>query len=76
MFSVVIVGPKQVLFEGEAARVFLRGDEGEFELLEHHAPLVSVLGRGRIVIDGTKAIPIKRGVARFNRNALVVLAES
>lgn len=76
MFSVVILNPKRVLFEGQASRVFLQGDEGEFELLEYHAPIVSVLRKGRIVIDGVKFIKISGGVARFDQNALVVLAEA
>ena len=76
MFSVIIVNPKQVLFEGQAEKVFLQGDEGEFEILEYHNRIISLLRRGKIVIDGKKIIKIKGGIARFNQNNLVVLAES
>ena len=33
MFSVVILNPQKILFEGQAKKVFLKGDEGEFEIL-------------------------------------------
>lgn len=76
MFSVIVVNPKQVLFEGQAERVFLRGDEGEFEVLDYHAPIISLLRKGKIIIDGKKFLTINGGIARFDQNNLVVLAES
>lgn len=76
MFSVIVVNPKQVLFQGQAERVFLRGDEGEFEVLDYHAPIISLLRKGRIIIDGKKYLAINGGIARFDQNNLVVLAES
>lgn len=75
MFHVTVVTPQKVLFEGEASKTFLQGDEGEFELLDYHAPILSVLGKGRIVIDEKQYIDIRGGIARFDRNALTVLAE-
>lgn len=76
MFPVTIVNPQKVLFEGQAEKVFLQGDEGEFEVLEYHRPIISCLRKGRIVIDGKKILKIKGGIARFEQNSLVVLAES
>ena len=76
MFPMVVVNPKKILFEGQATKVFLQGDKGEFEILEYHSPIMSVLRKGRIVIDGKKFISIKGGIARFDQNTLVVLAES
>ena len=76
MFSVIIVNPKEVIFEGNADRVFLQGDEGEFEVLEYHNPIMSLLRKGKIVIDGKKVIKVKGGIARFDNNSLVVLTET
>ena len=76
MFDVTILNPQRVLFEGKAEKVFLQGNEGEFEILDYHAPLMSLLKEGKIVIDGKKSLAIKRGIARFAQNSLVVLAES
>ena len=76
MFHVTVLNPQSVLFEGDAESVFLPGDEGEFELLTHHAPIVSVLRAGKIVIDWKTAIAIQKGMVKFLNNDCVVLAET
>lgn len=70
-----VLSPKQVVFEGEARSVFLPGDRAEFEILDHHAPIVSLLRRGAIAIDWDRRIPVKRGVMKFDRNECLVLIE-
>lgn len=70
-----ILNPKHVLFQGEAKSVFLPGDLAEFELLDFHAPIVSLLRPGRVVIDGKKGIPIKQGMVRFDNNECMILVE-
>ena len=64
-----------MLFEGEAGSVFLPGDLAEFELLDFHSPIVSLLRPGRVVIDWEKEIPIKRGMVKFDNNECVILVE-
>jgi F-type H+-transporting ATPase subunit epsilon len=73
--KVTVLSPKQVVFEGEARSVFLPGDRAEFEILDHHAPIVSLLRRGAIAIDWDRRIPVKRGVMKFDRNECLVLIE-
>jgi len=73
--KVTILNPKHVMFEGEAASVFLPGEEGEFELLDYHSPLISLLGRGSVVVDWKTSVPIRSGIVKFNRNECVVLVE-
>ena len=75
MFKVSILNPKRVLFQGEAWSVFVGGDQGEFELLEYHSPILSILNEGEILIDQKKFIKIKGGILRFHHNELVVLVE-
>jgi F-type H+-transporting ATPase subunit epsilon len=72
---VKILNPKHVLFEGEAKSVFLPGDMAEFELLDHHAPIVSLLNRGEVVVDWEKKIPITKGMVKFDRNECMILVE-
>lgn len=74
-FDVTVLNPKRLLFEGKAESVFLKGDMGEFELLAYHSPLISVLKEGSIIIDWRWGIPIKKGLARFLQNSLIVLVE-
>lgn len=76
MCKVLVLNPERVLFEGEAHSIFLQGDEGEFEVLDYHSPVMSLLRRGKILIDGKKYLAIKGGIARFFHNTLVVLAEA
>ena len=73
--KVRILNPKHVLFEGEAKSVFLHGDMAEFEILDYHAPIVSLLRPGNVVIDWKTAIPIKKGMVKFDRNECVILVE-
>jgi len=40
-----ILTPDKKVFEGEVNSVSLPGTMGSFEVLNHHAPLISTLGR-------------------------------
>jgi F-type H+-transporting ATPase subunit epsilon len=73
--KVSILNPKHTIFEGEAQSVFLPGDMAEFELMDFHAPIVSLLRPGRIVVDWKVAIPIKRGMVKFDNNECKALVE-
>lgn len=72
---IYVLNPMRVLFEGEAQSVSFPGDQGEFELLDHHAPILSLLRVGHLTIDWTIRIPIKKGIVKFDQNECVVLVE-
>jgi F-type H+-transporting ATPase subunit epsilon len=73
--KVTILSPKKLVYEGEAVSVMLTGDEAEFELLDHHAPIVSLLRPGFVTINWEQRVPIKRGMVRFENNECVILTE-
>ena len=75
MFHITILNPKHVIFDGDAESVFLPGDQGEFEILTYHAPIVSLLEPGVVKIDWKKSIPIKNGMVRFDNNECIILVE-
>ena len=75
MFRITILNPKHVVYEGEAESVFLPGDKGEFEVLSEHAPIVSLLRRGNVVVDWKTSIPLKSGMVKFDNNECVILVE-
>ena len=75
MFDLKVVSPRRVLFDNAVDRVFLDGDDTEYELLSFHAHLVGVLQKGTIVIDNKKAIPIEKGIVRFYENQCLILVE-
>jgi F-type H+-transporting ATPase subunit epsilon len=64
-----------VIHEGEADSLFLPGDRGEFEIQDHHAPLISLLRRGPVIVDWKQHVPIKNGIVKFDRNECVILVE-
>ncbi len=73
--KLTILSPKQVIFEDEAESVFLPGDLAEFEVLDYHVPIVSLLRTGNVVVDGDKKIPIRKGMIKFDRNECMILVE-
>lgn len=48
-----IVTPEQTLYSGEVESVSVPGVSGEFQMLDHHAPIVSLLGEGKVKIFGS-----------------------
>ncbi len=54
-----IITPEEVLFRGEVSAVQLPGKNGLFQLLNDHAPLISTLAKGTVVLrlaDATKTL--------------------
>ena len=46
-----IVTPEKVILSAQVTSVAVPGVEGEFQMLENHAPIVSVLEEGKVKID-------------------------
>lgn len=75
-----IVTPDQKLFDGEAQIVTLPGVTGQFQVLNRHAPLISVLEKGAIKVREDKkgkehTFLVEGGVVEVLNNHVVVLAE-
>lgn len=47
-----IVSPEATLFSGEVTSVTVPGINGEFQMLENHAPIVSLLQEGSVKVQG------------------------
>ncbi|MBI3602042.1 MAG: hypothetical protein HY209_04020 [Candidatus Omnitrophica bacterium] len=75
MFKATILNPQRTIFEAEVRSVFLPGIEGEFEVMEFHKPIISLLRAGEIVIDWQKSVTISRGVVMVSTKELVALVE-
>ncbi|MCD4729143.1 MAG: ATP synthase F1 subunit epsilon [Bacteroidales bacterium] len=76
--TIEIINPDETIFSGEADVVQLPGKDGSFEILNNHAPLISVLKEGKIkVVDKNKKtqfFEIKGGVIEVLRNKILILA--
>lgn len=73
-----LVTPDKKVFEGEVESVKMPGSLGGFEVLDHHASLISSLGKGKVVIrskDGQE-FTIDGGVAEVKDNKVIILAET
>ena len=75
MFKCTVMSSKTLLFEEEVSSVFLTGDQGEYELLAYHFPVLGILKQGNIIIDWKNSIPVKSGIMRFLANECVILVE-
>jgi len=47
-----IVSPEATLFAGEVTSVTVPGVNGEFQILTNHAPIVSLLQKGQVKVQG------------------------
>ena len=76
-----ILTPEAKVFSGEVYGVQMPGQDGLFEVLDKHAPMVSALGKGNIKILNTKnsvspeTYAIDGGFAEILNNRVTVLAE-
>ena len=74
-----IITAESQLYSGEVTSVKLPGMDGEFEILNNHAPVISTLDKGVIrVIDNnnkTENFEVNGGVIEMQNNNLIVLAD-
>ena len=80
MFHVLLLNARlknreDILFEGDARSVFLPGEEGEFEVLDFHKPLISRLKKGVIVVDNEKEFPVEGGVVKMRYQSMVAMVD-
>ena len=52
MLRVSVISPERTVFEGEADMVVAPGFDGELGILSGHAPLMTLLGRGTLRVEG------------------------
>ncbi len=77
-FHFDLVSPEKVLFSGEVEQVDVPGAEGDFGVLEGHAPFVTVVRPGMLTVwaDGKEEkIVVLGGFAEVSAKGLTVLAD-
>lgn len=62
-----IVSPEATLFKGEVISVAVPGINGEFQMLNNHAPIVSLLAKGNVKINAQNIKIEKEFVSKFNK---------
>lgn len=74
LLNVSILNLSRVVFEGQAAKVIVTGEEGVFEVLPFHKRILSRLITGVVVVD-EQSFPIKRGIIKADQNKVTVILE-
>lgn len=62
-----IVSPEAKLFSGEITSIYLPGVDGDFQILNNHAPIVSLLKKGTVKIAATSFTLSKEAEAKLTR---------
>ena len=78
-FIAQILTPEGSLFEGDVTGVKMPGTEGSFEVKANHAPIVSTLEEGDVLVrksEGETNYKIFGGFVEVAENKLTLLAES
>jgi F-type H+-transporting ATPase subunit epsilon len=78
-FHFDLVSPEKLLFAGEVNQVDLPGAEGDMGVLAGHAPLVTALRPGIVIVHrdgGDQRVVVSGGFAEVSGSALTVLADT
>lgn len=79
-FHFELVAPERLVFSGDVEFVIVPGTEGEFTVLKDHAPIVSALRPGIVVIEETPAairrLFVRGGYAEITPSGLTILADN
>ncbi|HTZ67341.1 MAG TPA: F0F1 ATP synthase subunit epsilon [Roseiarcus sp.] len=79
-FHFELVSPDKVLFNGAAQSVLVPGAEGDFLVLDEHAPVMTALRPGVVGIDDAEGkhrrVFVRGGFADTSQKGLILLAET
>ena len=73
-----ILTPEKKVFEGEVTSASFPGADGSFQVLNNHAPLVSLLKDGVVEYktkEKTERVAITGGVVEVLKNQVILLAD-
>ena len=74
-----IITPEKNIYKGEVISVKLPGTDGEFGILNNHAPIISTLTNGKIALEDANNknidFEINGGVIEMLNNKIIVLAD-
>jgi F-type H+-transporting ATPase subunit epsilon len=78
--KIEIITPDKKVFEGDIKSVRVPGKKGSFQVLKDHAPIISTLDDGKVIMvdhDGKEIIfEINGGVIEVKSNKIILLADS
>lgn len=78
MLHVSVISPESALYEGDATSVVAPAYDGEVGILTGHAPMMTLLGKGELRIEGAgaaRAFAIEGGFLQVVDNQVRVVTE-
>ena len=70
LMKLEIITPESNVFSGEAKSVSLPGLDGVFQVLNNHAPVISALKKGNLIVE------IERPLSEEQKNDMIVIDSS
>jgi F-type H+-transporting ATPase subunit epsilon len=78
--KIEIITPDKKVYDGDIKSVRVPGKKGSFQVLKDHAPIISTLESGKVIIveqEGSeKIVEISGGVIEVKANKIILLADS
>jgi len=78
--KIEIITPDKKVFEGDIKSVRVPGKKGSFQVLKDHAPIISTLETGPVIVvdqdDKVTKYEISGGVIEVKGNIIILLADS
>lgn len=78
--KIEIITPDKKIYSGEIRSVRVPGRKGSFQVLKDHAPIISTLEAGMVIIADEAGkevkIEITGGVIEVKKNRIILLADS
>ncbi len=78
--KIEIITPDSKIYEGDIKSIRVPGKKGSFQVLKDHAPIISTLENGLVVIvdmdNAETRYNINGGVIEVKQNRIILLAES
>ena len=74
-----ILTPEKKIFEGNVTIATFPGSDGSFQVMDNHAPLISLLKEGLVEYksqEASNSIRITGGVVEVLKNKVVLLADA
>ena len=73
-----ILTPEKKVFEGDVTIATFPGADGSFQIMDNHAPLISLLKEGTVEYkskEASKNVTITGGVVEVLNNKIILLAD-
>ena len=78
--KIEIITPDKRVYTGEIRSVRVPGRKGSFQVLKDHAPIISTLDRGTVIISDDQGNEVRYeitgGVIEVKRNRIILLADT